>query len=396
VEFLRRHWEKLVLGICLLVVLTWSVLLLQNLHKVQTELTQLQSRNAGVINNADKAEFDKLGPDNFTAAELLNDQRLRWRPAADKARGTLLDPVRLVVCSHADCDALLFHESKHCAICDRAQVFTSEPDVLPTRTDENLDSDGDGIPDIVENRYDFLCPDNPQDAAQDHDGDGFTNLENYLHNTAMDDPRSHPPLALRLRMMRTERREVPLRLNNLSTNGSEDKQNWSIWVNVYEQRGWRSRNVKLGTQLGPYTLTDVEHVVTEELNPQLNVKMPVDRSFVVLQRQDGSTLKLVRNATAYEEGATVLRFLHPINQPEKWQQMTVRVGQIVDLNNTVGETEQYRVEEIRANSVIVRRLGDHADTGRFEVKRFDPAADVPTQRRPDAGDVGHRQGMERP
>src|SRR5262249_40730082 len=46
-------------------------------------------------------------------------------------------------------------------------------------------TDGDGMPDEWEKRY-GLAPNNPADAAQDADGDGYTNLEEYLNNT---DPR---------------------------------------------------------------------------------------------------------------------------------------------------------------------------------------------------------------
>lgn len=53
-----------------------------------------------------------------------------------------------------------------------------------------LDSDGDGMPDEWEKKY-GLNPNDSSDANQDLDGDGFTNLEEYLANTDPTDPRSH-------------------------------------------------------------------------------------------------------------------------------------------------------------------------------------------------------------
>ena len=39
------------------------------------------------------------------------------------------------------------------------------------------DSDEDGISDAVENRYDFLDPENPEDAKLDQDNDGLSNVD---------------------------------------------------------------------------------------------------------------------------------------------------------------------------------------------------------------------------
>src|SRR5262249_41849572 len=44
------------------------------------------------------------------------------------------------------------------------------------------DSDGDGMPDDWERSH-GLNPSDPADAVGDNDGDGYTNLEEYLNNT---------------------------------------------------------------------------------------------------------------------------------------------------------------------------------------------------------------------
>ena len=51
------------------------------------------------------------------------------------------------------------------------------------------DSDGDGIDDFYEFRHpQFLSVDRPNDAAEDWDGDGQSNLAEYLAGTDPDDP----------------------------------------------------------------------------------------------------------------------------------------------------------------------------------------------------------------
>jgi hypothetical protein len=49
------------------------------------------------------------------------------------------------------------------------------------------DSDADGLPDEFEAPRDFLSAGDPDDAALDHDGDGASNLEEYLAGTDPDD-----------------------------------------------------------------------------------------------------------------------------------------------------------------------------------------------------------------
>lgn len=51
------------------------------------------------------------------------------------------------------------------------------------------DSDRDGMSDQWEDLFDYLDPHDPSDGVLDHDGDGYTNLDDYLAAVADQDPR---------------------------------------------------------------------------------------------------------------------------------------------------------------------------------------------------------------
>ncbi|MGA1793221.1 MAG: fibronectin type III domain-containing protein [Thermoplasmatota archaeon] len=57
-----------------------------------------------------------------------------------------------------------------------------------TISEEDIDTDGDGIPDVYELLYDFLSPSDDTDAAEDYDKDGLTNLVEYQIGTEPDNP----------------------------------------------------------------------------------------------------------------------------------------------------------------------------------------------------------------
>ncbi len=74
----------------------------------------------------------------------------------------------------------------------------SRGSLLPTdlsinlSTYQNQDSDNDGIPDYIELQHAFLDENNPNDAGADEDNDGYSNLEEVLAQTDLQDDGSQP------------------------------------------------------------------------------------------------------------------------------------------------------------------------------------------------------------
>ncbi|MFC1684227.1 choice-of-anchor D domain-containing protein [Pseudomonadota bacterium] len=94
---------------------------------------------------------------------------LRWR---DKA----LLGVDVRVAEEQSTDAETWHDS------EEVGYFAFSGSVIGAAAD----TDKDGLPDSYENQYAFLDPLDPMDAQRDQDGDGVSNLEEYLRGTEPD------------------------------------------------------------------------------------------------------------------------------------------------------------------------------------------------------------------
>ncbi|MBU0471773.1 MAG: hypothetical protein KKF65_04050, partial [Nanoarchaeota archaeon] len=102
-----------------------------------------------------------------------------------------------------------------CSKCEFGMICENSNDCLTTvcrnnvcSEDLNLDSDKDGMPDYWETQY-GLNINYPEDAKNDNDSDGFTNLDEFLAGTNPLDNSSHPP----------EEKEPNLPINNSKNKG---------------------------------------------------------------------------------------------------------------------------------------------------------------------------------
>ncbi len=233
-EFLKRHYEKLVLAVLLLLFIGSMVYLLQIVQetaKINREGLTLPTRDP---------DFTPVSPtaEQFDRAKLFafgND----WTPAVarnEKHKNYFSD---LVVtfgaarCGHCErIIPLYFFENRECPLCGKKLVPPPKvegPEVVLGRGTPE-DPDGCGIPHAVKEKF-GLDVNDPGNVLDDLDGDGFSNLYEYKQKTLMNEPRSRPPLWHRLVLVNIDKIKLPFMLMKVNTNNSEDKSTWDVQIN---------------------------------------------------------------------------------------------------------------------------------------------------------------------
>ena len=141
------------------------------------EIGSRSARDAGVgaVDAAPFAAARKAVAAPFLVTEPIDSQ------------ASFLASGRRVYCAGADksvkaCARPIPFGLKECPFCHAVQ---------PSGVKVVLDGDKDGLPDEYEKKY-GLNPKNPADANEDKDGDGFTNMEEFVAKTDPSDQSSHP------------------------------------------------------------------------------------------------------------------------------------------------------------------------------------------------------------
>jgi hypothetical protein len=196
---LYRHYDK-VIAVAALGFLSLSLVYLTNAG------TTRKKREAAYTDQLDRLKPASGDMQAISLTEYEEAVRALRSPVqldrADAMQVGFLTPERRVSCVMAECRKPIPYAAQTCPFCNGKQP-------IPPESDPGLDSDNDGIPDKIENKW-GLNPNDPSDAAGDLDGDGFTNLEEYLAGTDLRDPKSHPALVTLLRVKELRGKPMPL------------------------------------------------------------------------------------------------------------------------------------------------------------------------------------------
>jgi hypothetical protein len=302
--WLTSHYEKAILLVVLLALIGVCSLLPEFGGDAQNSLQALLTTDGQVVSPKGVEAFDEA----LAAAAGRRVEGSEETPAW--VRNITVSEVRVACVS---CGQPIPFDAMECPSCKAEQ-----PKIIDARS---IDTDGDGIPDVIENEW-GLNPEDPMDAFGDLDGDGFTNLEEYLEGTDSKNSTEHPPLLVKLRVARI--REVPFNLRYVGKS--------EIAPGVFQFQfnlGERTYFEQLGASMGGYDLKD-------------EGKTPGGADTITLVRKrDGRRVELIKG--------------RPVSQPE----YRVRFGSLADkrVMAELGIDETFTFDTIPYKVVDIARDG---------------------------------------
>ena len=295
-NFLSKHYEKIVLALFLLV-FVFSLVYLIVVFSKSTEITEsdLMVRPEG---SEYEQIFDKDGDENvdegenpkYAVLKELADEPV-WKKSLKRdenssAATDLLIPFQAARCQ--GCRKIIpcvSYVNKKCPLCDR--VLGEIKKVKPGGG--GGDTDKDGMSDVYETAHN-LDSQNPGDKWEDLDEDGFPNFTEFKAETNPDDAKSHPPLADRLRLAALKRKKLNVKFVNVTTYGSKDKKKWLVQLKLVKRRKWRAFFKKIGDNISldskgleVYEIIDIDYKMKEEFDTKLGQPILKNVSVMVLQ-----------------------------------------------------------------------------------------------------------------
>jgi len=200
---------------------------------------------------------------------------------------------------------------------------------------EAKDSDFDGLPDEWENRHGLNA--NIDDASQDADADGFTNLEEFRAGTDPKDPASAPPPVSKLRVLKAGRISLPLTFGGAQQLTKDD----TLFL-VKNKRTGRDHYVRIGETVDVYKVTGYEKK-TVKVNKGGTLEIDEDVSVLKLSK-DGKNFELTVGNRGDTQGELAASLIYLIDNAK----MLVKKNDIISLKNN-----KYKVIDIEGQNVTV-------------------------------------------
>jgi len=308
-DWIRSHYEKMVLLVALVALLFSCVLLAQRIQAEKAAAEPALARidwRGSLVAPKDTLAFD---------AVLVAARAEATNALAVAARTTVSE--RRVAC--VKCGKPIRYEAAECPFC-----LGTQPAIVDI---EKLDTDGDGLPDKIELAL-GLDPQNPADAAGDLDNDGFTNLEEFKAKTDPKDPADYPDPIVKLRVAGIK--PVPFYLRFVTTSTLGDG---SIRFQLNLQTLERTYFVKPGDVVLGYKV--------EQYNPA----GPAGETLNMVRQSDKRSVVLVKGRPVTEQELAIL-FVSLIDK----QRLPVQ-----RLNDVFAyRGADYKVVDIRRENVVIQ------------------------------------------
>lgn len=350
-EFLKRHYEKLILAVLLLsfiASMAYLVKIVQETSQITLKKLQLPTREPDFHLQASKPDDPKF------ARKILFEEGTTWdgskpRKPGAKYYSDLVTIFGVVRCGHENCGKLIpiGYLGHKCPFCKK-ELAEAPKDTGPKVVFGNATPDdpfGCGIPNSVKEKY-GLSKEDPHNVLDDLDNDGFSNLYEYKAKTVLNDPRSRPPLWQRLLVQKIESVMLPFMLMKINTNNSEDQTKWDIQVNR--------------TDTGKSTFTSLNDVLKIDGRDYRISKVKLDQ---IKKTVGGSEVVVDNSVITLEQvgGKTIIEMPvgKPVFSPDPKaflldtgtnSESTVGNGEEFSLGNRYTGVERYRVEAINQDN----------------------------------------------
>ena len=295
-DFLKKHYEKLILALFLLVfvfLLLYLVGLSKSTRTISRQELEIPAKSPNYIcTDFSQKEFQT----SYVFTKNCTWEKSKARVDKDNIYTDLLVPYKCARCpfNHKVIPRFYFmgtvDNPRRCPLCDKP---VPRPPVKPGgETDgprSEMDRDNDGIPNTDEIKF-GLDPDNPDDAFYDMDGDGFPNIYEFQKRTNMKKASSHPPFYERLQLLEFRLTLLPYTLKLVNTNNdSKDPADWVIQINEDVKGKTKTRfkylNSRMKLDNTYYTIYKIDAKHVEKRIGGTLVKE--DKSIVYLKSTDG-------------------------------------------------------------------------------------------------------------
>jgi len=335
--WVKGHYDK-ILAFLVLFFLLGSLLYLavsigamhSDKQKFEQEISSYKAKHPDVI-QVDTKIFGEV------LVSLENPVHLSYSGWTNKM---MFVPDRRVWC--VDCKKPIPFAIAKCSYCNAVNPNPAD--------DPNLDSDKDGLPDKWE-RDNQLSHLDPVDAEKDLDGDGFSNIEEFMADpkTNPSDPQSHPPITAKLRVLNIVPDPFKLRFKSV-VKLPDGTLNFGLNL----RGGAKTYFAKLGQEIKGegFKLVKYEPKTEKKNIPGVGMR-EVDVSVLTLQRGD-KLIPLVKDQDVQWDEFTA-QLLFTVDNSK----YVVKIDRLIDLKN-----EKFKVIniDIKNQSVLLESVNDGQKT----------------------------------
>lgn len=295
-NFLRKHYEKIILASFLLIFILSLIYLItvfsksSAVTKKDLVLKELKADYPARFDIDGKEITAEDVKEKYSEIANLNNAsnwvRTGKKDVKSPVASDLMMPIKAARCPNCKkiIPSIYFEKNEPCILC--GGVLKELVEVDPTLHD--VDNDGDGMPDAFEKKY-GLNHKLAADKMEDLDEDGFPNYIEFKAKTKINDPKSHPSIVERLALRGVKKTKLPIQLWNVLSHGKEDKSEWLIQIKIVNKRKkWISRFPKLGSIIKlnreKYKIIDVNYTIKEKFDKKLGAPKSTNISTITLEK----------------------------------------------------------------------------------------------------------------